>query len=210
MLFFHRAAAVNADSVSWVSWMSCMSWMSCNCSAGRFCVLWSPNDRCRIVSFIKIQTAPASSAQLHHRSWTCRTCRTLCGPQLGRKMLLSKGLNCQPRSGQPFICDNTLVNDSKTIVKTKARFSKEFAVMWWSRTSRGGPSFFFRMIAIMKMPIRKVPFKTNTLHREKYPRTLFLLRTFVLKNRVNTFWYQYKNEMVRREKLNWVYLTTFW
>jgi len=105
MFFFHRAAAVNADSVSWVSWMSWMSWMSCmscNCSAGRFCVLWSPNDRCRIVSFIKIQTAPASSAQLHHRSWTCRTCRTLCGPQLGRKMLLSKGLNCQPRSGQPF------------------------------------------------------------------------------------------------------------
>jgi len=28
------------------------------------------------------------------------------------------------------------------------------------------------------------------------------LRTFVLKNRVSTFWYQYKNELVRREKLN--------
>jgi len=36
------------------------------------------------------------------------------------------------------------------------------------------------------------------------------LRTFVLKNRVGTFWYQYKNDMVRREKLDWVYLTTFW
>jgi len=28
------------------------------------------------------------------------------------------------------------------------------------------------------------------------------LRTLVLKNRVSTFWYQYMNEMVRREKLN--------
>jgi len=27
------------------------------------------------------------------------------------------------------------------------------------------------------------------------------LRTFVLKNRVSTFWYQYKNEMARKEKL---------
>jgi len=38
------------------------------------------------------------------------------------------------------------------------------------------------------------------------------LRTFVLKNRVSIFWYQfsqYKNDMVRREKLNIVYLTTF-
>lgn len=41
-------------------------------------VLWSPNDRCRIVSFIKIQTGSPG-----------------CCPT-ARKMLLSKGLNCQP------------------------------------------------------------------------------------------------------------------
>jgi len=28
------------------------------------------------------------------------------------------------------------------------------------------------------------------------------LRTLVLKNRVSSLWYQYKNEMMRREKLN--------
>jgi len=63
----------------------------------------------------------------------------------------------------------------------------------------------------------------SVVYRENYHRTLFLnwerclwiknivleLRTFDLKNRVSTFWNQYKNEMVRREKLNWVYLTTF-
>jgi len=32
--------------------------------------------------------------------------------------------------------------------------------------------------------------------------TVLELRTFVLKNRVSTFWYQYKNEMVKREVLN--------
>lgn len=50
-----------------------LSCCCCCCS-----VLWSPNDRCRIVSFIKIQTA------------SDRGCPT------ARKMLLSKGLNCQP------------------------------------------------------------------------------------------------------------------
>jgi len=46
--------------------------------------------------------------------------------------------------------------------------------------------------------------------REVSKNIVLEFRTFVLKNRVSTFWYQYKNEMVRREKLNWVYLTTFW
>jgi len=37
----------------------------------------------------------------------------------------------------------------------------------------------------------------------KYFKNIVLeLKTFILKNRVSTFWYQYKNEMVRREKLN--------
>lgn len=50
----------------------------CFCCCWCCRVLWSPNDRCRIVSFIKIQTA------------SDRGCPT------ARKMLLSKGLNCQP------------------------------------------------------------------------------------------------------------------
>jgi len=49
--------------------------------------------------------------------------------------------------------------------------------------------------------------------RELFKYIVLELRTFVLKNRLSSFWYQcsqYFNEMVRGEKLNWVYLTTFW
>jgi len=35
--------------------------------------------------------------------------------------------------------------------------------------------------------------------REVSKNIVLELRTFVLKNRVSTFWYQYKNEMVRRK-----------
>jgi len=39
-------------------------------------------------------------------------------------------------------------------------------------------------------------------YREIFKYIVLDLRTFVLENRVSTFWYQYKNEMLRREKLN--------
>lgn len=54
---FCGAAAVNADSVLHPGVLQ-LDWVV------GFGVLWSPNDRCRIVSFIKIQTAPAWPGQL--------------------------------------------------------------------------------------------------------------------------------------------------
>jgi len=40
------------------------------------------------------------------------------------------------------------------------------------------------------------------LKQRKLSKNIVLeLRTFVLKNRGSTFWYRYKNEMVRREKV---------
>jgi len=55
--------------------------------------------------------------------------------------------------------------------------------------------------------------KTKKLsHREIFEYIVLELRTFVLKNRLSTFWVQcsqYQNKMLRREKLNWVYLSTF-
>jgi len=58
MLFFHRAAAVNADSVSWVSWMSWMSCMSCNCSAGRFLRAVKPQWSMSYCQFHKNSNSP--------------------------------------------------------------------------------------------------------------------------------------------------------
>jgi len=63
--------------------------------------------------------------------------------------------------------------------------------------------------------LRHASWKLNkkVTQREIAKNNVLELRTFVLKNRVSTFWYQcyhYSNEMARREKLNWVYLTTFW
>jgi len=42
--------------------------------------------------------------------------------------------------------------------------------------------------------------------REVSKNIVLELRPFVLENRVSTFWYQYKNEMVRKEKLNCIFL----
>jgi len=49
-------------------------------------------------------------------------------------------------------------------------------------------------------------------HGELFKYIVLKLKTFVLKICVSTFWApcsQYKNKMVRKENLNWVYLTTF-
>jgi len=49
-------------------------------------------------------------------------------------------------------------------------------------------------------PIKITSFEAS---QRKLSKNIVLeLRTFVLRNRVGTFWYQYKNEMVRIEKLN--------